>query len=153
MAHQEFKNFAQRSLKPFDAWVKQAQLKEIKQGDSPKELIFDISEQLLNGYANSDLLSKYDIYQILMNYWADTMQDDVYVLMQDDWKAGNTIRELVAKKGEKLKETPDLVIDKKKYKAELIPSSLIIARYFADEQAHVDDLQAKLDEAIKLSIA
>ncbi|WP_285377977.1 type I restriction-modification system subunit M [Vibrio sp. B172a] len=143
LAHQEFKDFAQRSLKPFDAWVKQAQLKEIKQGDSPKELIFDISEQLLSGYANSDLLSKYDIYQILMDYWADTMQDDVYVLMQDDWQAGNTIRELVAK----FKEAPDLVIDKKKYKAELIPPSLIVARYFADEQTQVDALQVKLDDA------
>ncbi|WP_454440813.1 type I restriction-modification system subunit M [Vibrio bathopelagicus] len=143
LAHQEFKDFAQRSLKPFDVWVEQTQLKEIKQGDSPKELIFDISEQLLSRYVNSDLLSKYDIYQILMDYWADTMQDDVYVLMQDDWQAGNKIRELVAN----FKEAPDLVIDKKKYKAELIPPSLIIARYFADEQAHVDALQVKLDEA------
>ncbi|HIF9126985.1 TPA: type I restriction-modification system subunit M [Photobacterium damselae] len=147
LAHQEFKDFAQRSLKPFDAWVKQAQLKEIKQGDSPKELIVDISEQLLSGYANSDLLSKYDIYQILMDYWADTMQDDVYVLMQEDWQAGNTIRELVVKKGEKLKETPDLVIAKKKYKTELIPPSLIVARYFAEKQTALDALQTKLDEA------
>ena len=65
-----------------------------------------------------------------MDYWAETMQDDVYVLMQDDWQAGNTIRELVAKKGEKLKETPDLVIAKKKYKAELIPPSLEVAPNF-----------------------
>ncbi len=58
-------------------------------------------------------------------------------------KPGNKIRELIAN----FKEAPDLVIDKKKYKAELIPPSLIIARYFADEQAHVDALQVKLDEA------
>jgi type I restriction enzyme M protein len=82
-----------------------------------------------------------------MDYWADIMQDDVYVLMQDDWQIGNTIRELVAKKGEKLKETPDLVINKKKYKAELIPPSLIVARYFAEKQMAVDVLQTKLDEA------
>jgi len=82
-----------------------------------------------------------------MDYWADTMQDDVYVLVQDDWQAGNTLRELVAKKGEKLKETPDLVINKKKYKAEIIPPSLIVARYFADEQAQADALQAEQDEA------
>jgi len=82
-----------------------------------------------------------------MDYWADTMQDDVYVLVQDDWQAGNTLRELVAKKGEKLKETPDLIISKKKYKAEIIPPCLIVARYFADEQAQVDALQAKQDSA------
>ncbi|WP_342804977.1 type I restriction-modification system subunit M [Alteromonas sp. M12] len=147
LAHQEFKDFASRSLLPFKQWIPQAKLKEIKVGDNPKSFIFNISESLLNAYANSDLLSKYDIYQILMDYWADTMQDDVYVLAQDDWQAGNILRELVAKKGEKLKETPDLIINKKKYKAELIPPSLIVARYFAAEQTHVDAQQAKQDEA------
>jgi type I restriction enzyme M protein len=147
LAHQEFKDFAARSLLPFKQWIPEAKLKEIKVGDNPKNFIFNISENLLDSYANSDLLSKYDIYQILMDYWADTMQDDVYVLVQDDWQAGNTLRELVAAKGEKLKETPDLIINKKKYKAEIIPPRLIVARYFADEQAQVDALQAKQDEA------
>ncbi|MFA9385207.1 MAG: type I restriction-modification system subunit M [Vibrio cyclitrophicus] len=147
LAHHEFKDFANRSLLPFTAWVKQVQLSEIKQGDSPKELIHEISEQLLTGYANSELLSKYDIYQILMDYWADTLQDDVYVLVQDDWIAGKVLRELKAAKGEKLKETPDLIIAKKKYKAELIPPSLIVARYFADKQQAIDELQAKQDAA------
>lgn len=147
LAHQEFKDFAARSLLPFKQWIPEAKLKEIKVGDNPKNFIFNISENLLDSYANSDLLSKYDIYQILMDYWADTMQDDVYVLVQDDWQAGKTLRELVAAKGEKLKETPDLIINKKKYKAEIIPPSLIVARYFADQQAQVDSLQAKQDEA------
>jgi type I restriction enzyme M protein len=147
LAHQEFKDFAARSLLPFQQWIPEAKLNEIKVGDNPKSFIFTISENLLNAYANSELLSKYDIYQILMDYWADTLQDDVYVLVQDDWQAGNTLRELVTVKGEKLKETPDLIINKKKYKAELIPPSLIVARYFAAEQAKVDALQAKQDEA------
>ena len=150
LAHQEFKDFAARSLLPFKAWIKQAALTEISLGDSPKELIHDISENLLTAYANSELLSKYDIYQILMDYWSDTLQDDVYVLIQDGWQAGNTLRELVVTKGDKSansKETPDLIINKKKYKAELIPPRLIVARYFAAEQAKVDALQAKQDEA------
>ena len=150
LAHQEFKDFAARSLLPFKAWLKQAALTEISLGDNPKELIHDISENLLAAYANSELLSKYDIYQILMDYWSDTLQDDVYVLIQDGWQAGNTLRELVVTKGDKSaksKETPDLIVNKKKYKAELIPPRLIVARYFAAEQAKVDALQAKQDEA------
>lgn len=147
LAHPEFKDFAKKSLLPFEAWIKEAALAEIKQGDSPKELIQTISEQLLMGYSNSKLLSKYDIYQILMDYWAETLQDDVYVLVQDDWAAGKVIRELKVVKGEKLKETPDLVIAKKKYKTELIPPRLIVARYFADKQQAIDKLQAKQDAA------
>src|SRR5690606_21323195 len=61
------------------------------------------------------------------------------------WPAAKTLRQLVAAKGEKLKESPDLVIDKDKYKAEVIPPSLIVARYFAVEQAEIDAKQAELD--------
>lgn len=145
--HAEFKSFATQTLKPFTNWTERANLKAIKQGEQPKQIIHQISEDLLQCYSRTPLLSKYDIYQILMDYWADTMQDDVYVLVQDGWSVGKVLRELVAEKGEKLKETPDLVIGKAKYKAELISPTLIVARYFADEQAKVDALQSKLDSA------
>ena len=75
------------------------------------------------------------------------MQDDVYVLSQDGWQAGKILRELIVEKGEKLKETPDLVIGKKKYKAELLPPALLVARYFASEQKELDQLQVAYDEA------
>lgn len=145
--HSEFKAFATQSLQPFTAWSESATLKDTAIGDKPKQLIYDISEALLNRYADMPLLSKYDIYQILMDYWAEVMQDDVYVLTQAGWPGGKVLRELVARKGEKLKETPDLTINKIKYKAELIAPALIVQRYFAEEQAALDALQAKLDNA------
>jgi type I restriction enzyme M protein len=80
-----------------------------------------------------------------MDYWAETLQDDVYVLVQDGWTAGNRLRELVVTKGEKLKETPNLVIGKAKYKAELIPPALIIARYFSAQQTTLEQLQSEVD--------
>lgn len=147
LAHDEFKSFAARSLTPFTQWAEAAALKEVRQGDKPKELIFELSEELLGRYSSMPLLSKYDVYQLLMNYWAEEMQDDVYVLVQDGWQAGKVLRKLVAAKGEKLKETPDLTINKVKYKAELIPPTLIIARYFKGEQTELDELQTKLDSA------
>ncbi|WP_233144560.1 type I restriction-modification system subunit M [Methyloprofundus sedimenti] len=145
--HPEFKAFAETSLAIFTQWKKNAQLKDITQGDKPKALIERISESLLNDYVAADLLSKYDIYQILMNYWEEVMQDDVYVLTQDGWAAAKQLRELVAKKGEKLKETPDLIINKAKYKAELISPALIVKRYFQTEQTALEKLQTKLDTA------
>jgi type I restriction enzyme M protein len=36
------------------------------------------------------------------------------------------LRELIVEKGEKLKETPDLIIGKKKYKADLLPPALLL---------------------------
>lgn len=149
LAHQEFKDFAARSLLPFKQWIPEAKLKEIKVGDNPKNFIFNISENLLNSYANSDLLSKYDIYQILMNYWTDIMQDDVYVLVQDDWKAGNRLRLLLPVKDDKgknvYKEPHDFILNKSRYKGELIPTPLVIAKYFSVEQDHIDSLKVSLE--------
>ncbi|HDP9241921.1 TPA: type I restriction-modification system subunit M [Escherichia coli] len=145
--HDEFKTFATQSLVPFTEWAQRSNLHTIEQGELPKQIIHRISEDLLQSYAQTPLLSKYDIYQNLMDYWAESMQDDVYVLVQDGWPAGKVLRELVVNKGEKLKETPDLVIGKAKYKAELIPPALIVARFFAAEQVKVDTLQSLLDSA------
>ena len=143
--HEEFKSFSKQAMRLFDKWTKQVALADIKKGESPKEIIHSISEALMATYAKSDLLDRYSIYQLLMDYWADTMQDDVYVITQDGWKAGKMIRELVAKKGEKLKETPDIIVGKVKYKAEIIPPALITARFFATDKAQLDELQTELD--------
>ncbi|MBR7890133.1 type I restriction-modification system subunit M [Marinomonas sp. A79] len=155
----EFKAFAQTAIDLFHGWKAQVDLtqltsnaeaaKENKIYESPKDIIHRISEALLSAYKDAPLLDKYDIYQIIMDYWAESMQDDVYVITQDGWQAGNTLRKLVVKKGDgasnKLKEVPDLIINKTKYKAELIPPALIVATFFSDEQAALDELQATLD--------
>ncbi|MBB6055368.1 type I restriction-modification system subunit M [Tolumonas osonensis] len=143
----EFQTFAQSVNATFTTWFYQASLKEIAIGDQPKALIHEIAESLLTAYANTELLNQYDVYQILMDYWQETMQDDVYLLSQEGWNVGKTLRVLVAEKGEKQKETPDLVIDKTKFKADLIPPVLMVARFFAKEQKAVDDLQAAFDNA------
>ena len=148
--HGEFGAFADRASSLFTDWRKayEEQLKTIAIGDKPKALIDRLSEDLLARFGAADLLDRYDIYQLLMDYWAETMQDDVYVLVQDGWAAGTVLRELVVKKGEKgekQKETPDLVIGKSKYKSDLIPPKLIVTRYFAEQQRQIELLQAELD--------
>ena len=62
-------------------------------GDQPKALIETLSEDLLETFQKARLLDPYDVYQHLMDYWAETMQDDVYLLVQDGWKAVNAGRQ------------------------------------------------------------
>ena len=69
--------------------------------ESPKDIIHRISESLLKGYTKAPLLDRYDMYQIIMNYWFEVMHDDVYFITQDGWPAANSLRELALKKGEK----------------------------------------------------
>ncbi|WP_230657538.1 type I restriction-modification system subunit M [Psychrobacter sp. I-STPA10] len=147
LSHPEFVAFAEQSLKPFNDWWQSIDLTSIQQDERPKAIIHRISEDLLARYADVPLLDKYDIYQILMDYWAETMQDDIYAITQEGWQVGAQIRTLVVDKGEKLKETPDITIKKTKYKAELISPALIINHFYSDEQSHIDALQAELDTA------
>lgn len=149
LQHTEFTAFAQQALQPFSAWAQQANFPAISLDDKPKDIIHRISEDLLARYHNTPLLDKYAMYQILMNYWADTLQDDVYVLVQEGWIAGKKVRELVVKKGKKLTESPDLVIKRVRYKMELIPPALIVQRYFAEQQAQLDQLQSTLDDILQ----
>lgn len=146
--HPEFQAFKRRTLGLYEAWrdAHAERLCQLAVGDDPKGLIFALSEDLLARFAGADLMDKYAVYQLLMDYWAETMQDDVYVVTQDGWQAGRMLRELVVEKGKKSRETPDLVLGKKKYKTELIPPPLMVARYFGEEQAAIERLQADLEQ-------
>ena len=144
----QFAAFRQQVDAVFADW-KQAhhgELAGIQPGDHPKALIETLSESLLEVFRDAPLLDAYDVYQHLMDYWAGSMQDDVYMLASDGWLAGRVLRKLVPGKDKKGKavytETHDFVFDKKRYKADLIPPALIVARYFAAEQADVDLYQA-----------
>lgn len=147
LQHVEFHAFSKRIMKIYQQWKKAHHdtLYGLNDKTKPKELIFNLSEDLLERYKKAELLSHYDVYQILMDYWADTMQDDVYIIVQDGWKAGGQIRLIVEDKNIRVKETPDLVINRKKYKADLIPPALIVARYFAHEQEAIYALEADRD--------
>jgi type I restriction enzyme M protein len=157
LQHAEFTAFKDKSLALFQAWKAEhaTRLFGLKVGENPKELIFEISEDLLAKFANADLLSKYEIYQILMDYWAEILQDDVYMLVQDGWKAANVIRQIVPvqdKNGKAVyKEEHDFEFGtakaKQRYKSDILPPALVIARYFAGDQAALDKLQAAFETA------
>ena len=113
----------------------------------PRELIATLSEDLLDRFGGIPLLDAYDVYQRLMDYWIGTMQDDVYLVTSAGWRKAATPRPVIEDKKRKIKETPDLTIGRKKYKMDLIPPALVIARFFADEQAALDTLRARRDAA------
>ena len=141
--HPEFADFITKMNAHFAAWRKKsaATLKTLKPGFHPKELIVTLSESLLVHYLNKPLIDAYDVYQHLMDYWATTMQDDAYLIAVDGWKA-TTYRVIETKKGKDGK--PGKEVDKG-WACDLVPKPLIVARYYAKEQAVIDQLTFDLD--------
>jgi type I restriction enzyme M protein len=105
-------------------------------GCQPKVLISKLAEDLLEHYVGKDLIDRYDIYQHLLDYWAEVMQDDVYLIAADGWKA-ETYR--VIESNKKGKEVD------KGWACDLVPKELIVARYFATEQTEIESQQADLE--------
>ena len=91
------------------------------------------------------------MYQQLMSYWHDTVHDDVSLIMSDGWLDAAKPRLAITDKERKLAEEPDLTIgtgkNAKKYKMDLVPPALIVARYFTAEQVKVDTLNADHESA------
>lgn len=151
LGHAEFKAFAERVAAVFDAWraAHESALKGIKVNGLRRELIHTLSEDLLTRFAGLPLINRYDLYQRLMDYWAEVMQDDVYLIAADGWLEAAKPRGIVEDTERKIKETPDLTIGRKKYKMDLVPPALVIARYFAKEQAAIEVLQTQQEVAAR----
>ena len=152
LAQDEFKEYAATVADIFSEWrtIHARSLKRLKINDIPKHIIHDLSEDLLNRFNSTPLLSGYEVYQRLMDYWADVMQDDVYQIAGDGWFESAQPRAVIDDRERKIKEIPDLIIGRTKYKMDLLPPPLIVGRYFASEQAAIDDAQSKLDEASRM---
>lgn len=126
----EFAAFKKTVSILFEEWktTNNPKIKGIAIGDRAKLRIEDLSESLLVTFRKAPLLNPYDIYQHLLDYWSESMQDDVYLLTQEGWKAA---------------------IDGKP-NSDLIPRSLIIAHYFANGQKAVEQLEAERDAISQL---
>ena len=144
--HPEFLSFTNDLKTVFENWKTQTtiQLKNLEAGCRPKEVIQTTSEALLHTYDNRALIDQYDVYQHLMSYWSETMQDDIYVLATDGWKAGNEVNRLAKESKNSKKETVRKDVEGLDgLEGRLIPPHLLIAHYFAKEQNAIDDLNAK----------
>lgn len=114
-------------------------LKSLEAGCHPKQVIHHVAENMLQTFYHRKLVDQYDVYQHLMNYYNAVMQDDLYEIAADGWKAGNEVTRLKkeSKKGDRE------VTGIEGLEGRLIPPSLMIEVYFSEEQKAIEELVAK----------
>jgi type I restriction enzyme M protein len=145
--HPEFTIFGKQMDEVFNKWRTEtvAYTKALDKGLKPKKEIHTISENLLKHYENKQLTDKYAMYQHLMDYWAETMQDDFYELAADGWKAGNEVKRIEKKTKKGDKEVIKQVAGIEGLEGRLIPPALIIQEYFAKERKAIDEMDAQAE--------
>lgn len=144
-SHAEFKGYSELLEKTFDSWKSKVynSLTDITSETAPKKFIHSLSEALLNEYHGKALVDNYALYQHLMNYWDETMKDDIYLIVEDGWEA--KVKRVI-EKNSKGKE-----IDKG-WVCDLIPKKLVINKHLTKEELALQIKQTEL-ELIQIEIA
>jgi type I restriction enzyme M protein len=153
----QFQKFVAEASAKVDDWFSthRPALAAIDADTRPNELITVLGDDLLARFRPVPLLDEYDAYEQLMTYWHGTMHDDVFLIMNDRWcnaAQPRAARILGYDKNKKPKfEDADIQFGAgakaQRYVMDLVPPSLVLARYLADEHAHVNDLNADFEAA------
>ena len=150
LGHSEFAAFQQKATKGFADWRKATtpRLTGFDKDGHSKALIETIAKDLLAAFRQSPLLDAYDVYRHLMDYWAETMQDDAYLVAADGWVKGAQPREIVQVKNKNKKlvwpEPHDYLKGKRRFKSDLVPASILVACYFVSERSALEALDNQL---------
>ena len=118
--HQEFILYSEEVNAIINGWAERHRDRflQINSDIDPKVLIHEIAEDILESFSSRTLIDKYDIYQYMMTYWLEEMKDDVYMIVENGW-------------------IPD---------KDLIPENLVIDKYFFEEKAAIESLEAEKDD-------
>lgn len=102
---------------------------------NPKQLIADWSESMLDAVGMIDgMVDAYDVYDIMMNYWHSTMQDDCYLISRDGWKVELCCETLATdKKSKEVKFVAKKNPTFHDYNCDLLPVYIVVSRYFKAE--------------------
>lgn len=118
---------------------------------TPKTIIGPWGDSLLATIPANSLVNRYDVYNYLMNYWLETIQDDCYMVSNDGWVAQPyTPQPKEKKKKDGTIEKPKVKVATSVYEivCDLLPVDIVVNEYFAAEKGAIESLTEKVDETI-----
>jgi type I restriction enzyme M protein len=132
--HDEFVKYSKEIKSLLNNWIekKSPLFRAISNGTRPKELAENLSEDLLIAFKDKVLIEDYAMYQHFMSYWFEIMRDDVYMIIENGYVAGE--------------------YDKDEFlpNEELIPKDIVIKKYFEKEKKEISYIESDKDEAIRI---
>ncbi len=135
-ANSDFQKQSEVFKRSFADWCDKhrAELNALVQGFAPKTLIEQLGNSLLEIFGTDrSLVDAYDVYDCLMNYWGETMQDDCYMISSGGWTVQLYTPQPASKKSndkkkEKKAATPEDIV------CDLLPVPIVVDEYFADKR-------------------
>ena len=155
----DFQQQSEVFKKSFADWCSKhrEQLNALVQGFAPKILIEQLGNSLLDIFgADKSLVDAYDVYDCLMNYWGETMQDDCYIISSGGWNVQLYTPQPISKKKDEKNKTEKKAAAPEDVVCDLLPVSIVIDEYFADKrdliaaaEEHLAQNEAQLAELVE----
>lgn len=138
----EFSKYGDKVEAAFLEWkqIEYPALSSLNEDVSAKELITAAAEEIIREYESMSLIDKYDVYQVLLAYWNETMSDDVSLIISDPNGYANAretdpIKEEI-KQGKKKGEMKEVG-----WEGRLIPKNIVIDAFFRDKKNAIEDIK------------
>lgn len=106
-----------------------------------KKMIISLAQKLIGEYEPLTLMNKYDVYQVLLAYWNDVLNDDVMMIKSDERGYGlardteNIIGTVTSGKNKGAEKIVG-------WEPVLIPKDIVISALFSDEKKAIEDAHA-----------
>lgn len=153
----EFLEYNKKVNNTYNEWKKIANsvLTNLNSTDSNKEIILNLSEEILEKFSKLELLDKYDVYQVLLAYWNETMNDDVLLIIQDElgYNLAKITDDIKEEPKESKKAKKDSAKEKKPkepkiigWEGRLIPKQIVLDAFFVLEQKEIEKAEEKLNQ-------
>ena len=150
-SHPEFLDYSAKVNSVFAKWKNSIVpfFKTLDKGLNPKKLIYDVSESLLEAFGSLKLIDNYDVYQHLMVYWSDVMQDDAYVISDDGWPSGGEVYRMIKFTKQKDGKSKSKEIEGLEgIESKLLKPYLLVNAYFIVQKEEIEKLEVERDTII-----
>lgn len=138
----EFSEYGEKLDEAFSLWKTKEYpyLSSLNEDISARELIVNLAKDILAEFENLSLIDKYDVYQVLLAYWNEVMNDDVSLIISE------TDRYAVARATDNIEE--EITQGKNKgemkivgWEGRLIPKAIVIDTFFRKEKNAIGDVE------------
>lgn len=146
-ANAAYQDYGRKIKTAFVDWRSQAdmQLYHLTKDTRAKTLIRELAEDLLRHYESLTLLDKYDVYEVLLAYWNETMADDVALVISDGYLVGREWENIMELQKSGKNKGKEKVVG---WDGKLIPKAVMIDIFYPADKVAVQEAENQVNEAV-----
>ncbi len=136
----EFSEYGEKLDDAFSLWKNKEYLilSSLDEDVSARELIVSLAEDIIAEFEHLTLIDKYDVYQVLLAYWNEVMNDDVSLIVSEpDGYANARATENIEEEITQGKNKGEMKITG--WEGRLIPKSIVIDTFFREEKNAIEE--------------